>query len=248
MSTTISGRSLDEFPTEIKRMILRAIPNISALKTLVWSSPAYHEVYIYWRREILASVPENNIGAEIWCDVLTRFNARYPGIEMSQQLEGSWITGITYAYENDVKNVIGDYQADLIFTSHPSSHDLTTHITIAKFHQKALFLASKSCNHVLSVHYSSLNEDLCLENTSKHETHQVFRAFYRLETFYLLFGNVRKEASAMWENSSIRSRVYTGDSSADIPLVQVYHDIFEPCKLEEMACVRDFYTVTIIQI
>ena len=83
-ATTMQKVNLDGLPAELKKKILRAAPNISALQNLARSSPLYYKIYVDERKVILPPVLLRDIGEENFPDALAVYKASQVEFDKSE--------------------------------------------------------------------------------------------------------------------------------------------------------------------
>jgi len=216
---SISNASLDSLPAELKASILYSAPNIVTLKTLVRSSPLYHEAYLDERKSILSTVLLRDIGPQVLSDALAVHEASQIGIEG------------TGSRKDRVKAFLSQYKAERGSSSPATcdSLDIETLESLSRLQSVFTTITSDFCQTTLSVNPVNGERIQPGGELSVNEKRRIYRAFYRFELFRALFARsyylVAPEDSWYFD---------TMDQSF------LFLSIFNAWEVEELACVHDY--------
>ena len=221
--------SFENFPSEIKVMILCHIPCLLSLSSMVHASPSYYQAYLRAREKILHKITiqtlqRNDIGL---LDPWTAIHVPHLGRYSPHRTEMTWKYLERYAE--------GRMDSRRRLASQDS-------VAILSLHRKLTVLIAKCCKALFSENpYTGAGYDHPLP-PSQSELHRLYRAFWRYEIYSKFFGpgNEPSDRVIGIESSEIPNLTFTADEIA-----KEFFGLFPVHEVEELVCLqeiaRDYY-------
>jgi len=220
-NATPTPASLQGLPFELKVAVLQYLPGISSLKSVVLASKEYFTVYCHERKLILSSILQSELQPAILCEAISVHGARrFPAKDKE---------GITrFLNEYKVKR-----------SSPLNIESLNVEILVSMSHMQYLVetAANKYTASIVTTNpRTGKNEDFS-RPISRNETRRLYRAFYRLELFCLLFApfNRYNEQSQGLPFNIARPLIFY-----DHEMARIFLGLFSPWQVEEMTCIRNW--------
>jgi len=218
-AATPRNASLDGLPAELKTSILHSAPNVTALQTLIRSSPLYHKVYLEERTAILSAVLLRDIGTEVLPDALAAYKASQIGFDGSG------------GRKDRVKSFISQYKAERDSSSPAKcdSLDIRTLESLSRLQFVVTKITLDFYETTLSIHPVTGEIIHSRGDLSPNEQRRIYRALYRFELLRALFTEPRIRIP-----SESRRCFNAMDQSL------LFLSIFKVWEVEELACMRDY--------
>lgn len=205
--------SLEGLAIEIQLNVLRSLPDIKTLRSLVKASPRYLKAYESQQKSILSRVLARDIGPYILCEAYSVAEAS--AINRLLDQDGSEVTKFVenYKLKRDSENVA------------PECLPLQKLFFLAQLQNAIRYASLEFCIDALA---SAPGPTVQLEQSkmlSPFEVRRIHRALWRFELFCVLFReNERGDP----------------DPFTCVDKSSLFLSLFPPWEVEEIACIRDF--------
>lgn len=212
--------SIEILPVELKVAILRCSPDLSTLRSLVQSSPTYHEAYLGRRSYILAHVLQNDLEPGALFDACAVYEASLitTAITQSKKAVEDWL--ISY---KEKRSKIPD------LSSLPEEQI----VAMTCYHFSIISpIAPQYCSTVLG-HSPLTGEIIPLVEPSHTEMARVQRALYRFDLFGILFPRYHSESI---------SDVPDLPSFSYMDISKKFFGIYHEWEVEEIASISEYLT------
>lgn len=222
--TLISKFSLDDFPAELRVIILLQCPDISTLRALVKSSPLWHISYRDHRRTILSGVLHNLLPPEVFYEAWSVYQAsnlesNVPAVERIQYVQ-AFLSNYSKVRRNGKYPIHTDGMYALTTMAR-----LSTKIGAVILDYSQHNLTKNPLSKMPQTEYSSM---------TRSEMIRLSRGLYRFELFTTLFGEQEdsgelKDADNNW---GMYGRVFGIRRISSLFLSQ-----FAAWEVEEIICI-----------
>lgn len=234
--------TLENLPPELRTQVLCSIGDLRTLKSLVRSSPTYHEQYRLDRDKILRSCLETELDG-FYIDAFATFKSRV--CKLGKERTNEVITTFLGSYRQWLS---GSYDS-LAAASNAMSMDGSYLRWLSLFHQSTILplteyfchwastnllraaAAASSGNEVKDEPAATQKMDLSLISNS--ERIRIMRALYRCETYCHLFG---------------RNKGHRWGFYRDVEVTELFFTIFQPWEAEEIGCIELFIRTKYTQV
>ena len=205
--------SLEGLAVELQLDILRSVPDTASLNALVHASPWYHGVYFSQRHSILAEVLWRELSPDVFLDSMMAIEAQ--GLDHSS-------TDI----EQQVSTFLDRYKARRDFDQEiRKAIPPDNIIKMAQLHSLIRDETQDFCEWALSKYPGNKEATENHGPISSHESCRIYRAFYRLKLFCLIFRGAKFVSPSSFDR---KDRSY------------LFLRSYQPWEVEEIACVRDY--------
>lgn len=224
--------TLENLPSDLRTQVLYSIGDLRTLRSLVRSSPAYHEQYRLDRDRILEhclSIELNGFHVDALATVSSRICKL--GSKRTDEIVHNfldsyrqWLSGSCNPLAAAL-NAMSVSHLDLRWLSsfHQSVTLPLTELFCHWAHTNLSRAAASFENAIQDERATTQKMDLAL--ISKSERIRIMRALYRYETFCHLFGRNEGNRSGFFRDSEI---------------TEIFFSIFKPWEAEEIGCVEFF--------
>lgn len=224
--------TLENLPSELRSQILCSIRDLRTPRSLVRSSPTYHEQYRLDRDNILKHCLESELDG-FYIDAFATVGSRVRKLGRKRTNEvvttflGSyrqWLSGPCDSLAA-ASNAVSISCSDIHWLC---SFHLSVTLPLAEFfchwaYTNLTRAAASSENAIQDEPAATQRMDLSLLSNS--ERIRVMRALYRCETYYHLFGQNKGNRSGGFRDSEI---------------TEIFFNIFQPWEAEETGCIDLF--------
>jgi hypothetical protein len=220
---------LENLPAELRSKLLSYMPDLPTLHSLVHSSPIMHAQYIYSRDSILRACVDRELDGFI-VDAYANLMSRVR--ELGSPRTDEKITGFLEAYHS--------WLSGSILCPYDSSIDpggirwlAAYHLSVARplarlFSKWALVNLRKATSSLIAQDRAAKALLKLSDNVIKlkrSEEIRIFRALYRYETFYHLFGRNRGRRHGAFRHHQIN---------------EIFFCLFNPWEVEAVGCIDSF--------
>jgi hypothetical protein len=212
---------LEDFPLEIKVMIMSCAPDTETLRNITRASPEFYSAYRGARKEIFHKITLTTLG-KASLGILDPWSATHvPHLNIDSPDR-----------ERIVLEVLGRYRLRLPRDLDDVRLELDESLAILSLHRKLTDIVEGYCKQKLS--HSPLPGEEPQEPLppSKAELHRLYRALYRYEFYSKLFG-----AGPGGVNTSV---YHLDNAFNETKIVDLFLDLFPIHEVEEIACMHKF--------
>lgn len=224
--------TLEKLPSEMRSRVLFSITDLRILKSLVLSSPTYHEQYKLDRDKLLRNCMESELEG-LYVDAFATVTSRVDHLGRNRTNEiittflGSyrrWLSG-NHDSLTTASNIMSINSSDIRWLC---SFHLSVVLPLAEFFSYWAFAnlakaASSSENEPGDEPPATQKMDL--STLSQSERIRIMRALYRCETYYHLFGRNEGRRIGAFRDSQI---------------TEIFFNVFEPWEAQKIGCIDAF--------
>jgi len=212
---------LEDFPLEIKVMIMSNIPDIGTLHNITHASPEFHSAYREARQEIFHQITFTNLG-KIGIGMLDPWSATHvPHINLDSPDRGRFISEVLERYSERLPKDLDHRRLEL-----------DESIAILNLQRKFADIIEDYCQQKLSHSPLSGEEQEEPWPPSRSELLRLYRALYRYELYSRLFG-----ADTGGTNTSVYDLYNTFNEN---DMAHLFFGLFPINEVEEIACLHKF--------
>jgi hypothetical protein len=190
-----------------------------ALEALVLASKEYFIVYRQAQQLILSSILQHELRPAILCEAISVHDAR-----SSSPIDKEDIVGFLKEYKVRRYSPLGI-----------ESLDLASLVSMSKTQYLVETAAGRFAASIITTNPRTGQHDDSTRPLSKNETRRLYRAFYRIELFSLLFTPFNRCNEQTQGRLQAHPLFYYANDMATIFL-----GLFSPWQVEEMACIRNW--------
>lgn len=211
--------SLESLPPEIISLILKFMPNIRALRSLVFACPHVHRCYVTQRESVLLTVLTQELPAQIQLTLVACLKA--PNVTAQQTLNSTYEKFMDRypVFKSPFENsALAALSTEIV--SAARLHNIVTDC-VQDF--------ATSCAHSCGFPIDAPGPHRPLSPTEKY---RLFRAFYRYELFIRLFSDAENLTKIQQLDNVFRWQSFDE--------MQSYFSSYPPWEVEETSCIFDY--------
>jgi len=213
--------SLQGLPFELKVAVLKSLPGILALKSLVLASKEYFIVYHQAQNLILSSILQAELRPAVLCEAISVRKARdFPPKD-----------------KESVVRFLNDYKIGRSSQPGIEALDLASLVSMSKMQYLVETAAERYSASIITTNPRTGQPDDFPGPLSKNEKRRLYRAFYRLELFCLVFTRFNrhnKQIQGLPLNEADQLSYYANR------MARIFLGLFSPWQVEEMTCIRNW--------
>jgi hypothetical protein len=230
--------TLEDLPTELLILILLEIPDLASLKSIVLSSPIFHQAYLPVRQEALCGIVKNQWGV-LLADAITAIRSR--GLLFSTHKHEAIRLLDTWRRKEEIRDLA---LGSSIPIDEPDNLEEIFHLLY--LHKVFHFFLDDYAKNVPRPPWMENEEwetSVIPIKLSQTEKHRFLRALCRLQTYEHIFGLPERLESGIWIDNDWRNTKQKSSSSMS-PNEEAYRVFFGPMppwEYHEMGCVWTYF-------
>lgn len=235
-SAEMSSSSIGKLPTELQVEILKQLPTIQDLYSLIQASPQHYQIFSNYKEDIIFTVIGRMLGPEVLVDALTAVETSVPAF---RDVDRKTVIALLERYKSardgrqPRKRIPLSTSISLCQLHHVVEYDIRDYTRRATWTLKQ---CSELMNSAGSSRQSKVSPALEWEKAplSVVEQGRLRRAFYRFEIFGRLFNGPERRTV---------EKSFSALEQADLFIAQ-----FPLWQIEEIACIRDYFRQHITEV
>ncbi|KAJ5050218.1 hypothetical protein NUH16_008758 [Penicillium rubens] len=229
--------TLEGLPTELLILILLEIPDLASLKSIVLSSPIFHQAYLPVRQEALCGIVKNQWGV-LLADAITATRSR--GLLFSTHKHEAIALLDTWRRKEEIRDLA---LGSSIPIDEPNSLEEIFHLLyLYKVFRFFLDDYAKNAPRPPWMEKEEWETSVIPIKLSQTEKHRLLRALCRLQTYQHVFGFPERPNMDTWIDNNWDTKQKS--SSSMPPNEEAYRVFFGPMppwEYHEMGCVWTYF-------
>ena len=212
---------LSLLPIELQIEVLKALPNISSLRSLAFTCSSLYRTYSENASSIIVNILSNELGTEIISEV----NATLLSSQLPPPRSIAAVREFLAEYNPHSETVAGES----LFPN-PAAWTLSEALVVSDLHTHVQYFADDFCSSILTRNPISGLPDPSHAPLSKAEKTRIYRVFYRVE----LYCNLFRIFGPRVNQRSVDARLAAEEQQ------EVFFDKFTPWENEQLGCIHDY--------
>ncbi|OQE20172.1 hypothetical protein PENFLA_c017G06546 [Penicillium flavigenum] len=228
--------TLEGLPTELLILILLEIPDLASLKSIVLSSPIFHQAYLTVRQEALCGIVKSQWGV-LLADAITATRSR--GLLFSSHKHEAIALLDTSRRKEEIKDLA---LGSSIPIDEPNSLEEILHLLY--LHKVFRFFLGDYAKNLPRPPWMENDEwetSIIPIELSQTEKHRILRALCRLQTYKNIFGYPESQDGDGWKQNDWKGKEKSS-TSPDKEAYRVFFGPMPPWEFHEMGCVWIYFT------